>query len=303
MFPRRHGSRPAAVGPVAVGLVAVGLICQEVGASFAVLLFPSVGAVGMATLRLVFSATMLLAVSRPTLRGYTRSDWLTVLAFGAMFAAMNVVFYEALARIPLGATVTIEVLGPLILSVVLSRRASSWAWAVLAFVGVFLLGRGSFGELDPLGVVLAFAAAATWAGYILLSARTGQRFPRLDGLAIAMAVAAVITLPFGLVTAGPALLQPRILLLGAAVALLSSAIPYALELIALRRLPSATFSVLMSLSPAIATAAGLVILGQQLTWVAILAIALVISASIGAVLSVTRRPRRSGLPSPIDELG
>lgn len=283
--------------------MAAGLVCQEVGASFAVLLFPSVGAIGMAALRLAFSAIVLLAVSRPTLRGYTRADWLTVLAFGAMFAAMNVVFYEALARIPLGATVTIEVLGPLVLSVALSRRGSSWAWAILAFGGVFLLSRGSFGDLDPLGVVFAFAAAATWAGYILLSAQTGRRFPRLDGLAIAMAVAALITMPFGIATAGPALLQPRILLLGIAVALLSSAIPYALELIALRRLPSETFSILMSLSPAIATAAGLMILGQQLTWVAVLAIVLVISASIGAVLSVARGARHAGLPGPIDELG
>ena len=272
----------------AVGLVAIGLICQEVGASFAVLLFPSVGAIGMVALRLAFSAIVLLAVARPRLRGHSRNDWLTVVAFGVVLALMNALFYEALARVPLGATITIEVLGPLVLSVVMSRRASSWLWAVLAFAGVVILSQGSFGDLDPVGVAFAFGAAAMWAGYILLSARTGARFPRLDGLAIAMTVGAVITVPFGIVSAGTVIFQPNILLLGAAVALLSSTIPYTLELVALRRLPSATFSILMSLSPAIATAAGFLILGQGFTGVAFVAIGLVIAASIGAVLSASR---------------
>jgi inner membrane transporter RhtA len=284
-----------------VGLVGVGLVCQEVGASFAVLLFPSVGAVGMVSLRLAFSALVLLAVARPSLRGYTRADVVTVVAFGVALALMNALFYEALARVPLGATVTIEVLGPLVLSVVISRRASSWLWAVLAFVGVALLGRGSFGALDPVGVVFAFGAASMWAAYILLSSRTGGRFPRLDGLAIAMTIGAVITVPFGVATAGPAIMQPGILLLGAAVALLSSTIPYALELVALRRLPSATFSILMSLTPAIATAAGFLILRQQLTWIAFVAIAVVITASIGAVLSAARAARNIALTVPLGQ--
>ena len=282
-------------GPV--GLVAIGLICQEVGASFAVLLFPSVGAIGMVSLRLAFSAIVLLAVARPRLRGHSRSDWLTVITFGITLALLNALFYEALARVPLGATITIEVLGPLVLSVVISRRASSWLWAVLALSGVVILSQGSFGELDPVGVAFAFGAAAMWAVYILLSARTGARFPRLDGLALAMAVGAVITVPFGIASAGPMIYRPSILLLGAAVALLSSTIPYTLELIALRRLPSATFSILMSLSPAIATTAGFLILGQKFTAMALVAIGLVIAASIGAVLSASRatRPGSDGL--------
>ncbi len=282
---------PAARQFGAVGLVAIGLICQEIGASFAVLLFPAVGAIGMVSLRLVFSAIVLLAVARPRLRGRSRSDWLTVIAFGLALALMNALFYEALARVPLGATITIEVLGPLVLSVVMSRRASSWLWAVLAFGGVVILSQGSFGDLDPVGVAFAFGAAAMWAGYILLSARTGARFPRLDGLALAMTVGAVITVPFGIASAGPAIFQPGILLLGAAVALLSSTIPYTLELVALRRLPSATFSILMSLTPAIATTAGFLILGQEFTWVAFVAIGLVMAASIGAVLSASRVAR------------
>ena len=279
--------------------MAIGLICQEVGASFAVLLFPAVGAIGMVSLRLAFSAIVLLAVARPRMRGYRRSDWLTVIAFGIALALMNALFYEALARVPLGSTVTIEVLGPLVLSVVMSRRASSWLWAVLAFVGVVLLSQGSFGALDPVGVAFAFGAAAMWAAYILLSARTGGKFARLDGLAIAMTIGAVITVPFGVFSAGPAIFQPGILLLGAAVAVLSSTIPYALELIALRRLRPATFSILMSLTPAIATAAGFVILRQQLSGVAFVAIALVIAASIGAVLSASRAAPSSGLSEPL----
>ena len=285
----------------AVGLVAIGLICQEVGASFAVLLFPSVGAIGMVSLRLAFSAIVLLAIARPRLRGHSRNDWLTVIAFGITLALLNALFYEALARVPLGATITIEVLGPLVLSVVMSRRASSWLWAVLAFAGVVILSQGSFGDLDPVGVAFAFGAAAMWAGYILLSAGTGTRFPRLDGLALAMTVGAVITVPFGIASAGPVIFQPGILLLGAAVAVLSSTIPYTLELIALRRLPSATFSILMSLTPAIATAAGFLILGQKFTGVAFAAIGLVIAASIGAVVSSyhAARPGETGLGEPL----
>jgi inner membrane transporter RhtA len=151
------------------------------------------------------------------------------------------------------------------------------------------------------GVVFAFGAASMWAAYILLSSRTGGRFPRLDGLAIAMTIGAVITVPFGVATAGPAIMQPGILLLGAAVALLSSTIPYALELVALRRLPSATFSILMSLTPAIATAAGFLILRQQLTWIAFVAIAVVITASIGAVLSAARAARNIALTVPLGQ--
>ena len=218
---------------------------------------------------------------------------------------MNGLFYEAIVRVPLGAAVTIEVLGPLVLSVVMSRRASSWLWAVLACAGVALLGQGSFGALDPVGVAFSVGAAAMWAAYIVLSARTGARFARLDGLAIAMTVGAIITVPFGVASAGPTLAHPGILLIGLAVALLSSTIPYALELVALRRLHSAPFSILMSLAPATATAAGLVILRQQISWIAVVAIALVIGASIGAVLSASRAGRAGGpvVPALREPLG
>lgn len=269
--------------------VVIGLICQDVGAALAVTVFPQVGALGMVTLRLVFSAAVLLALFRPSVRGRSRADWMTVIAFGLTLAAMNVLFYFAIARLALGVTVTIEVLGPLILSVVVSRRRSAWLWAVLAAGGVALLARGGFDTLDPIGVLFAVAAGTMWVGYILMSERTGRAFARLDGLALAMGIGALITLPFGAIVTGPVLLNPLILLIGLGVALLSSAIPYGLELLALRRLPAAVFSVLMSLSPAMAALAGFVILGQMLEPLDALAIGLVVGASIGAVLAAGRR--------------
>ena len=274
----------------AAALVLVGLACQEVGASFAVMLFPSTGPLGIVMLRLVFSALLLLAIARPRLRGHTAGAWRSVVWFGVVLASMNGLFYLALERLPLGVTVTIEVLGPLTLSILTASGLARWLWAGLALAGVGALGAGGWDRLDALGVVFALAAAVSWALYILASARVGREFPRLDGLALAMTVGAVIALPFGVLQAGSALLQPGILALGAAVALLSSTVPYALELIALRRLPASAFAIMMSLGPATATMAGLLLLGQRLSWLEIAGIALVIAASIGAVTAASRRP-------------
>ena len=280
---------PRAVTYGTVGLVVTGLICQELGAALAVTVFPQVGALGMVALRLFFSAVVLMLIFRPRLRGRSRDDWLIVVAFGLVLAIMNALFYSALNYLPLGTTLTIEILGPLILSVVISRRASSWLWAVLAFGGVALLGRGGFDSLDPIGVALAAGAGAMWVGYILLSARTGARFERLDGLAIAMSVGAIVTLPVGIVTAGVAIVHPPVLLFGLAVALLSSAIPYGLELLALRRMPASTFSILLSIAPALGAVTGWIILGQSLELLDAAAIALVVVASMGAVRAASRR--------------
>jgi inner membrane transporter RhtA len=282
------GMRPGGHG-AASALVVLGLICQEVGAGVAVLLFPAAGPIGTVTLRLVFSAVLLLAIFRPALRGRTRADWLTVLGFGVVLGGMNVLFYLALSRLPLGPTVTIEYLGPLVLSVVVARRASAWVWAALALAGVALLGRGGFDHLDPLGVLFAAGAGVLWVGYILMSARTGRRFARLDGLAIAAAIGGLAVLPFGIATAGEAFLDPRVLLFGLGVAVLSSAIPYGLELLALRRLPADAFSILLSLAPALAAAAGFVVLHQALEAWDLVAIALVVVASMGAVRAAGRR--------------
>nr|WP_245171169.1 EamA family transporter [Streptomyces decoyicus] len=272
---------------VSVALVIGGIVSLQFGSSVAVLLFPRAGALGVVTLRLVVASLVLLIVCRPRLRGHSRGDWATVLAFGVALAGMNSLFYQAIDRIPLGAAVTLEFLGPLILSVATSRRLLSLVWAALALGGVMLLGREGFDGLNLTGAAFALAAGGLWAAYILLSARTGQRFPQADGLALAMTVAALLSLPFGIVSAGSALLDPVTLGLGAAVALMSSVMPYTLELLALRKLPASGFAVMMSLEPAAAATAGFLVLHQALGWAEILAIGLVVVASVGAVRSAT----------------
>nr|WP_234340960.1 EamA family transporter [Streptomyces sp. NRRL S-1813] len=272
---------------VSVALVIGGIVSLQFGSSVAVLLFPRAGALGVVTLRLVAASLVLLIVCRPRLRGHSRGDWATVLAFGVALAGMNSLFYQAIDRIPLGAAVTLEFLGPLILSVATSRRLLSLVWAALALGGVVLLGREGFDGLNLTGAAFALAAGGLWAAYILLSARTGQRFPQADGLALAMTVAALLSLPFGIVSAGSALLDPVMLGLGAAVALMSSVMPYTLELLALRKLPASGFAVMMSLEPAAAATAGFLVLHQALGWAEVLAIGLVVVASVGAVRSAT----------------
>ncbi|MFJ4779316.1 EamA family transporter [Streptomyces sp. NPDC088762] len=278
-------------GPVAL-VVSAGISVQF-GAALAVMIMPRAGAAGVVTLRLAAAALVLLLLCRPRLRGYSRSDWGTVLAFGVTMAGMNGLFYQAVDRIPLGPAVTLEVLGPLALSVLVSRRLVNLLWAGLALAGVALLsghgGGGGFGGLDPAGAAFALGAGAMWAAYIVFSARTGRRFPQADGLALAMAVAAVISFPLGVVEAGSALVVPSTLALGVGVALLSSVLPYTLELLALRRLPAPTFAILMSLEPAIAATAGFLVLNQALSPLDALAIALVIAASMGAVRSQSRK--------------
>ncbi|MFC4554687.1 EamA family transporter [Georgenia faecalis] len=268
-------------GAVLLVLAAAG--STQFGAAVAALLFPRVGPLGVVTLRLALSAAILLVLFRPRLSGRSAADWRLVAAFGLALGGMNTAFYAAIDRIPLGAAVTLELLGPLALSVVAARRWTSLVWAGLALTGVVLLGGGDVRGLDPLGVLFALVAAALWAAYIVLSSRVGRRFARADGLALAMAVAAALSLPFGLAHAGGALLAPGTLAAGATVAVLSSALPYSLEMAALRRLPAATFAVMMSLAPAIAALAGFLVLDQALGPVQLAAIALVALASAGAV--------------------
>ncbi|MFD8807968.1 EamA family transporter [Streptomyces sp. NPDC059597] len=275
------------LGPV--GLVLAGGISVQFGGALAVTLMPRTGALGVVLLRLLAAAVVMLVVCRPKLRGHSRADWTTVIVFGITMGGMNGLFYQAVARIPLGPAVTLEVLGPLALSVLASRRAVNVLWAGLALGGVFLLGGGSFDTLDPIGMAFALGAGAMWAAYIVFSARTGRRFPQADGLALAMAVAALLFLPLGIAGAGTRLLNPTTIALGSAVALLSSVLPYTLELLALRRLPAPTFAILMSLEPALAATAGFLVLDQTLSAMQAAAIALVIAASIGAVRTQTRR--------------
>ncbi len=299
--PTGRGPAPgglAALGPV--GLVLAGGISVQFGGALAVTLMPRAGALGIVTLRLAVAAVVLLLVCRPGLRGHSRADWGTVIVFGITMASMNGLFYQSVARIPLGPAVTLEVLGPLALSVLTSRRLVNLLWAALALGGVFLLGGGGFDSLDPLGAAFALAAGGMWAAYIVFSARTGRRFPQADGLALAMAVGAVLFLPLGIIESGSKLIDPTTLVLGGAVALLSSVLPYTLELLALRRLPAPTFAILMSLEPALAATAGFLILDQALSVPQAAAIALVIAASMGAVRTQIGRGKRKPQPVPAE---
>jgi inner membrane transporter RhtA len=205
-------------------------------------------------------------------------------AFGLVLAAMNLSFYEALDRIPLGIAVTIEFVGPLAVAIGGSRRLLDLLWVTLAAGGILLLARGG-GEVNAGGVAFALLAGVCWASYILLSARTGRVFPGGSGLALAMAIGSVVLLPVGIAGAGSSLLDPALLAAGAGVAMLASAIPYSLEIAALRRLPTAVFGILLSIEPAMAALAGFVILGEGLRPRDAVAIALVAAASAGASVS------------------
>lgn len=271
------------------------IVSVQCGAALATTLFGSIGPLGAVFLRSLFGALALLAMARgslPALRG--RRHWDLIL-FGVSLAAVNLCFYAALDRLPLGIAVTLEFVGPLGVAVFGSRRARDVIWALLAAVGILLLSDGSGGGgIDPLGAALALTAGGFWALYIVQSARVGQTYPGLGGLAVAAAISAVLVAPFGIAQGGGQLLTPSHLAVGLAVGLLSSAIPFALELEALRRLPNAVFGVLMSLEPAVAAAVGFIALSQDLALVEVMAIGLVVTACAGALRSASTPPPRDG---------
>lgn len=258
------------------------VVSVQFGGALAATLVPRIGAGGSVALRLVIAAAVLLAVARPRVRGRSREDWAVVVCFAASLAVMNLCFYSALARLPIGVVVTIEFIGPLALTTVLSRRGRDLLAVVAAAGGVLLISGAlstAWSRLDLAGLGLALAAGACWASYVIFSGRTGRHFAQLDGLALAMGLAAVGVLPLGLVEAGSALWQWESLWRGAGIALLSSVLPYSLELTALRRLPAHVFGVLLSLEPAAAALAGLLVLDQRLGRLELLGMALVVSAS------------------------
>jgi len=215
--------------------------------------------------------------------------------FGVVLAAMNLSFYAAIERVPLGTAVTLEFVGPLGVAVFGSRRRQDLLWALLAAAGILLLSDGlGGGGVDSVGALLALLAGGFWAAYILLSARVGKSHPGLGGLAASMLVSALLVAPFGIAEGGGELLSAPVLAVGLAVGLLSSAIPYALELEALRRLPNAVFGVLMSIEPAVAALVGLIALSQGLAAVEVVAIGLVVAASVGALRSASTPAPRDG---------
>jgi inner membrane transporter RhtA len=278
------------VSPAPVGMVLGAVAAVQFGAGLAVTLFADLGPVGTVLLRVGFAAVVLMIAWRPRVRGRTRREWELAAAFGLSLAVMNGLYYLAIDRIPQGVAVTFEFVGPLGVALAASRRGLDVMWAAMAAAGVALLGGGLGPSLDALGVLFALGAGVAWAAYILLNARVGQAFPGGQGLALAMVFGTAILIVPGVIDAGESLLDPDLLALGFGVALLSSVIPYSLELEALRRMPARVFGVLMSLEPALAALAGFLVLGQDVEPVEAFAIALVVAASAGAARTA-REPR------------
>jgi inner membrane transporter RhtA len=271
-------------------LVLGGIASVQFGSALATTLFARTGPAGAVTLRLVMASIVLFLIWRPGVRSRTRRELLLAGLFGLVLAGMNLSFYEAIQRIPLGIAVTIEFIGPLSVAIAGSRRRLDFLWVGLAAAGIAALMQGDPHGLDALGVVLALIAGCLWGGYILVNARVGRTFAGGTGLAIAMCVASVVALPVGVAQAGANLVQPHALLVGAAVGMLSSAIPYTLEMEALRRIATNVFGVLMSLEPGMAALAGFIVIGQSLSARELVGIALVIAASVGASGSARKAP-------------
>ncbi len=271
-------STPAPAGPLLLVLAAV--VSVQFGGAVAATLVPVVGAAGSVLLRLGIGALILWVAVRPTVRGHSRGAWRTVVLFGLALGAMNWSFYASLARLPIGVAVTIEFIGPLTLAAVLSRRAKDLVAVAAAALGVLLISHAltvPWSQLDLVGIGLALLAGAFWAAYVVLSQRTGAAFDKLDGLAIAMVVALAFILPFGVGSMGE--WTATVWGKGAAIAVLSSVLPYSLELLALRSLSQQAFGILLSLEPAVAALAGLIVLGQRLETLQLAGMALVVGAS------------------------
>ncbi|GIH94700.1 DMT family transporter [Planobispora siamensis] len=268
------------------GLVLLAILSVQIGAGFAKDLFAQLPPSAVVFLRIALSALILGVVARPRLKGLTWADLGIGVAFGVTLGLMNLSFYEALARLPMGIAVAIEFLGPLGVAVAASRRRLDLLWVVLAGSGIALLAPwGQASGLSWLGIGFALVAGACWAGYILLSAAVGQRFPGTGGVSFAMIVACLLIAPVGIGSGGADLLRPELLLIGLGVGLLSSVIPYSIEMEALRRMPKRVFGILMSLEPAAAALVGLVVLGEVLQVQEWAAIGCVVVASVGATRS------------------
>lgn len=275
--------------------VIVAMLSIQSGASLSKQLFPLVGTQGTSTLRLFFATLVLFAFWRPWKRWPQGSEWKAVALYGASLAGMNLLFFEALARIPLGVAVALEFVGPLAVALLASRQGRDFMWAGLAGLGlVLLLPLNSFSTgLDGLGVAFALAAGGFWALYIVFGKRLSGTLPGGIATALGMSCALLIALPFGVAQAGADLLDVRLVPLGLTVGVLSSALPYSLEMIGLKRLPTQTFGILMSVEPAVAALSGLLFLGERLSLLQIVAIGLVMAASVGS----TATSRASIVPS------
>jgi inner membrane transporter RhtA len=278
-----HRSERLTVPPVP--MIIVGILSVQGGAALAKGLFPALGPVGTVGLRIGLSAAILLAAFRPRLGRLTAAQWRVVIPYGLVLGIMNLVFYCSLARIPLGLAVTLEFIGPLGVAVFGSRRAIDAVWGLLAAAGVLLITPWTGGGVDAVGVAFALAAGACWAAYILLGGRVSRRVPGTAAVSAGMLVGALAILPISVGLDGFAHLTPKLFAAGLGVALLSSVIPYTLEMFALGALPARTFGILMSLEPAVGALVGLVALEEVLAPTQWLAVALVCAASAGSTLT------------------
>ncbi len=270
--------------------VLISILSVQAGATFGKHLFPIVGAEGTTALRQGFAAVILLAIFRPWQNGPARKDWGVLVLYAVIMGVMNLTFYMGIARVPLGIGVAIEFLGPLTVAVLTSRRAVDFVWIACAAAGLAILlpWQGGAGALDLVGVFWCGVAAVCWGLYIIIGQRVSDRIHGGKAVALAMAITTIFTLPIGIVTAGSALWSWSVLPWGVAVAVLSSAIPYTFEMLALKHMPAKTFSLMMSLEPAAGAILAFLIVGERLTWTQIVAIALVVTASAGSSLTARR---------------
>ena len=275
------------IPPVPAVLLAI--VSVQGGASLAKSLFPALGAASTAAIRIGLSAVILMLFNRPKFRHLTSQQWQTLIPYGVVLGAMNITFYLSIARIPLGLAVTLEFIGPLLVAVFGSKKLLDFVWVLLAAFGIVLIAPWNANSVDPIGAALALLAGGFWAAYIVMGGKIAKIMDGGQAVSIGMVVATIVVLPFALIDGGLANLNPKLLMLGIALALLASAIPYSLEMKALKQMPAKTFSILMSLEPAMAAFFGLVFLQEFLTLVEWSAIALVITASIGSTFSKTQK--------------
>ncbi len=273
------------------GLLLISIVSIQLGAAVAVNLFPVLGPVGTTFLRLAFSAVLVIAAARRSIAWSARRHAWSLLIYGTILAIMNLAFYGAIARIPLGIAVAIEFVGPLGLAAATSRRARDFAWIGLAFLGIFLLTPEIGGTLDPVGVALAGVAGLCWAGFTLMSQRVGRALPGNSGLAIGMAVAALVVLPIEVAIGGLGSLDLGLLAAALGVAILSTAVPLSLEFEALKRMTARTYGILVTLEPVAAAVVGALLLAQAIGPEGLLAVACVTVAALGVTLSDRRDAR------------
>ncbi len=271
-----------------VPAVLLAIISVQCGAAIAKTLFPTIGAAGTASIRIGISALLLLLVYRPNLRAITPAQWKIVIPYGLSLGAMNLIFYFAIERIPIGLAVTLEFIGPLLVAIIGSKRLVDYCWVLLAAIGIVLIAPWKNEHIDSLGVIFALLAGALWAAYIVFGGKISKIMNDGQAVSTGMLFAAILVLPFGFFENGLINLTPKLFGMGVALALLSSAIPFTLEMKALGQLPPRTFSILMSLEPAAASICAFIFLQEKLRLSEILAVVCVVIASAGSTLTAKR---------------